>query len=556
MLNLRSSSLISLKVILILVVFLLLSSCDEKNSLPERTLDTPLVLIGLDGAEWSVMTPMLERGELPNIQKLIDSGVSTGLINPGAMISPPVWTTFITGEHPAKHGILDHVFPYDGSSPKQPVDSTLRLKPALWNIASEAGLRSAVFGYFASWPAEDINGLIVSDRALQGFPNSIFPETMVPEIQKLADKLALKKGKNEFLKRYYPWGYRVRQASDPKSPYHKAARLIVGRADRTFLNDELVRQSALSIQSNAYDFIVVYLRSADLASHSFWREYDDNGFASPADPELKKLLGNVIPESYRFLDESIGDLMEKFGSNANYVVVSDHGFASAKKELVVQNKFNSVLTGNHLPVGVFIASGPDIRSESDLKSGLQVTSLDIMPTLTRLLDLPIAENISGKTLGSILTPKFKKSHPVKTIVAYEMDGFARPYNSAELVNQAAELGSLTGLGYIGGESASGNSDTMQYDFWNAKDTLIVQHISGELIDSMLRNNKLQAGCIYQEFVQNKMHLVEVLLHNTKIRLKTIAQSARLNRPIKVQKIIREIKNFQNNSLVCKSIREE
>ena len=185
--------------ILLIATALLISSCDYFGFSSARKLDHPLVMIGVDGGEWDVIETLMEKGELPNLAKLIDTGISGHLINPGPATSPPVWTTFATGQFPREHGILEHVYPYDDSAAKKPVDSSMRLKPALWNLASGYGLKSTVMGYFVSWPAETINGTIVSDRAFQGLESAVSPAEDTAAFEEVFAPLQWGEGRQEAL---------------------------------------------------------------------------------------------------------------------------------------------------------------------------------------------------------------------------------------------------------------------------------------------------------------------------------------------------------------------
>ncbi len=537
----KNPLLICVRLLLVLAVLVVISSCKEQSELPERELNNPLVFIGLDGAEWAVIKPMIERGELPNIKKLMDTGIHTGLINTGALISPPVWTTYVTGEYPRAHGILDHVFPFDGSKLTQLVNSTLRLKPALWNIASEAGLRSAVMGYYVSWPVEDILGTIVTDRTMQEHPNSVFPAATEPSVFAIVDEVTDNSFQEEFLQRYYSWGYRPEQADNPSHPNYEAAQLIVQRGDRLMVNDEIILRSTKLLQSNAYDLVVAYFRSTDLASHSFWKEYEDSGFSTPADPQLKEQLGNVIPESYRFSDEAIGELMNQFGDQANYIIVSDHGFHSAGKELILKNKRRSVITGNHRPVGIFIASGPDIRNQASLPDSYQATSMDVMPTLVRLLRLPVASEQSGKPLDWVFTSKFKRLNPLEMIKTYPIDEFARSYNSAEGVDQEKEMSALSGLGYIGGSVSEGVADEMNYDFWKAEGKRVVEHLSGEIVTELLNEKYQQAAKILLMARAKRPELEKAVRRTARNRLRRISESEYISKPVNAKKLTRKFK---------------
>ena len=132
------------------------------------------MVIGIDGATWDVIDPMIANGELPNMASLKARGAWGPLITVGPQVSPVVWTSFSTGQFGRSHGILDFVYPYQ-TGPKRPVQSTERQVPALWNLVSEAGGKVGVVGYFATYPADEVNGVMVSDRSWQRQPDADYP---------------------------------------------------------------------------------------------------------------------------------------------------------------------------------------------------------------------------------------------------------------------------------------------------------------------------------------------------------------------------------------------
>jgi predicted AlkP superfamily phosphohydrolase/phosphomutase len=64
-------------------------------------------VIGIDGGSWNVIDPMLEAGELPALQALIEKGGSANLETVEPLTSPVVWTSIATGRRPESHGITD-----------------------------------------------------------------------------------------------------------------------------------------------------------------------------------------------------------------------------------------------------------------------------------------------------------------------------------------------------------------------------------------------------------------------------------------------------------------
>src|SRR3954469_19290865 len=123
-----------------------------------------VLLIGWDAADWRIIRPLVERGRMPHLAKLIAGGASGNLASPSPMLSPMLWTSLATGKRPHKHGIHGFTEPRPEGDGIRAVSSTSRTTKSLWNILTQRGLRSHVVNWYASHPAEPINGVCVSDR--------------------------------------------------------------------------------------------------------------------------------------------------------------------------------------------------------------------------------------------------------------------------------------------------------------------------------------------------------------------------------------------------------
>ncbi len=116
-----------------------------------------VVVIGIDGADWRVIRPLMERGELPNLSRIVAEGTSGVLRSMEPSASPSLWTTVATGVSPERHGIHGFVVP-EPSGGVRPVTSSMRRTPAFWNILPQFGRRAGVVGWLVTWPAEPIAG--------------------------------------------------------------------------------------------------------------------------------------------------------------------------------------------------------------------------------------------------------------------------------------------------------------------------------------------------------------------------------------------------------------
>mgnify|MGYP001333022098 CR=1 FL=1 len=70
-----------------------------------------VLLIGWDAADWKVINPLLERGELPALQRFMDEGAWGNLATLHPILSPMLWTSIATGKRPQKHGIHGFIEP-------------------------------------------------------------------------------------------------------------------------------------------------------------------------------------------------------------------------------------------------------------------------------------------------------------------------------------------------------------------------------------------------------------------------------------------------------------
>ncbi len=146
-----------------LVACILLSaSCGGGGDLPPVE-PSKILLVGIDGGEWDVLDRLLDEGRTPHLARLIGQGTRASLKTLEPTLSPAIWTTIATGKLPEDHGI--HGFDgIPGSTMRTLPTSQMRKTKAFWNIVSDSGKKVGVVSWWVTWPAEQVNGFIVSDR--------------------------------------------------------------------------------------------------------------------------------------------------------------------------------------------------------------------------------------------------------------------------------------------------------------------------------------------------------------------------------------------------------
>ncbi|MCB0003137.1 MAG: alkaline phosphatase family protein, partial [Anaerolineae bacterium] len=64
-----------------------------------------VLVIGLDGATFRLIHPMIAAGQLPNLASLMADGVAGELRSTIQPSSEQAWSAFLTGQNNGKHGV-------------------------------------------------------------------------------------------------------------------------------------------------------------------------------------------------------------------------------------------------------------------------------------------------------------------------------------------------------------------------------------------------------------------------------------------------------------------
>lgn len=121
-----------------------------------------VIFIGLDGADWRLLEPLMADGTMPELAKIVARAETRVLLTQHPPLSPLVWTSMMTGVSPLEHRILDFTRYSPETRQQEPITSDERAVPAIWNMARAGGKRVAVFGMWATYPAEE--GVLLTDR--------------------------------------------------------------------------------------------------------------------------------------------------------------------------------------------------------------------------------------------------------------------------------------------------------------------------------------------------------------------------------------------------------
>ena len=458
-----------------------------------------ILLLAVDGLEWDLVLPMAQEGRLPNMRRLMESGSFGFLETFEPTLSPAIWTSVATGKDKESHGILqfqvkDRAAPSKDrggrSRDRRGISKDRRAKSkdemrlynsidrktkAFWNILSDYGRRVNTIGWFVTYPAEEINGVMVAqantstrEKVQKGdnihkpqleknVPGQVYPESRTAEVLRFLDRpeAELAALRDEVFGVFpHPMGpaeTRFWKASDfsfrADSTYATIARQIVGEGD--------------------FDLTAMYIGGTDTVAHRFWRYMKPDQYVDKPSPEQIANFGDVIRKYYAYADRVIGELMTEAGPDVTVIIISDHGMHefNQNKAFRPDARLKDLKSGDHpdAPPGIFIAAGPDLV-QSQLKkpfddltrSDLQTVGdvYDITPTLLVLLNIPVGEDMLGEPLTKIIKPEWLARYPVATVPSHDTKEWL-DFQASRVVpagDSAEYLKQLQQLGYVEDES--------------------------------------------------------------------------------------------------------
>ncbi len=278
------------------------------SSRPQRDfspLAEKVLIVGLDGATFEILKPMMDSGRMPNLARLVNEGCHGILYSTQPPITPAAWTTFMTGKGPGRHGIVDFER-YDVATGKLSFNSTYEIRErTIWEILSEKGFRVGAIHVPMTYPPRQVNGFMVS-----GFETpSVKAEFTWPS-----------ELKQEILRRWPNYSYRAhwkhgvfgrdeilrRNLSHIERSFHQGAELTEFCGERY-----------------GWDVLMVLFKLVDNLQHKTWKYLDPK--TAVRYPRQAELAANCFVE----LDKALGRLFDYARRHsASVLMMSDHGHGS------------------------------------------------------------------------------------------------------------------------------------------------------------------------------------------------------------------------------------
>jgi predicted AlkP superfamily phosphohydrolase/phosphomutase len=252
---------------------------------------TRVFVIGLDGATFDLLDPWLEKGHLPNLRKMMKHSTYGRLGSTIPPVTPPAWTSFMTGVNPGKHGVFDFITFRPNSYEKVLVNSSYVRSKWFWDLAGEKGKKSIILYVPLTYPPRKVEGVMIS-----GIPAPTKGEFIYPK--EIGGELEVGLGR---------WW--AEADGDKLEDFH----------EETFLSEiyqtlETRFRVANYLMTKEWNLFVLVIMETDWVQHFLWGEKD-----------------RCLLPLYMKIDGMIGQFMEFLKDEDSILILSDHGFGTVRK---------------------------------------------------------------------------------------------------------------------------------------------------------------------------------------------------------------------------------
>lgn len=276
-------------------------------------LNRKALIIGLDGATWTLLTPWIEQGHLPHLARLVREGASGPLTTTIPPVSASAWVSFATGCNPGKHGSFDFVFPQPGGYDIGVVNVKVRSVPPFWKTVENAGGQVGLMSVPITYPPQPINGFTVCGFLV---PNEQSTFTYPPEL------------KEELKREGQRWPLHEFEGNRSRHP---------GRFLQDMLDFDVTRTDTIIwlMQHKPWDVLACVLKTPDTVHHEIWHIIDPTH--PRYDAELNRQFAPQVLEYFKKIDDCVGQLIAAAPKDTFVAIMSDHGGGPFHKFFHVNN---------------------------------------------------------------------------------------------------------------------------------------------------------------------------------------------------------------------------
>lgn len=286
------------------------------NPMTTSPVSTKIFIIGIDGGTWEVFQPMMHRGLLPTLSCLMQEGAWGTLTSTVPHISPVAWASFMTGQNPAQHRILDFTYRLPGGTVPLPVNATRLQSKTMWQWLGEMSKQVGVINVPVTFPPPPVNGFLVSGFPMpKGSGNYTYPLDLGQELE--------------------AHGWHLDDVATDIPSQDRRDEFLVGLYRR---EKERIQATLWLMQNRPWDVLMVHLFESDRIQHELLNEWV-RWQAKTADSTTAH-YAQELEKFFQQLDQDVAYLLQGLETTApgcSVIIMSDHGFGPTYKSAHVYN---------------------------------------------------------------------------------------------------------------------------------------------------------------------------------------------------------------------------
>ncbi|HUJ78999.1 MAG TPA: alkaline phosphatase family protein [Nitrospiria bacterium] len=275
------------------------------------------LFIGLDGCTFTILDPLMKDGVMPFLRDYVAGGVRAELLSTPNPLTPPAWTSLVTGRTPGHHGIFDFIRAEEGP---QGLYFTLNTSDdirceTIWSMINRHHGTVTSLNFPVSSPPPPVNGYLIPGFVpWKHLRRSVHPPEFYEVLKGLPgfDAKALAMDMNDELKSIQ-WL--------PQEEYEAWITHHIQRERQWFT---IARHL---LETRPTDFVAVLFDGVDKLQHLCWRYMDPHLFPDHPTPFESKVR-DLCLGYFRRLDGLIRDLITLAGPDTRVYFASDHGFGA------------------------------------------------------------------------------------------------------------------------------------------------------------------------------------------------------------------------------------
>ena len=380
------------------------------GTLLAQTQDKPkarphVVVVGVNGMELDVIRPLLLKGEMPNLERIVNNGAYGKLRTVSAPNCPRVYSTIFTSTKPEEHGVSG--FLVGGIT----ANTNMLKEEPLWSVLSKNDVTVGMANVPATFPVMPVNGYMISGMLTRGKNcedgvlcapklsevmggDAVYPKTMQPELLKNVGD-------------FYIDCERMPAAADLKG--HEKEVIDQWLTKVQLIRDEQTKLFDYLLTTHPTDFTMLGQSCEDRTGH--WL-YPIAPFNAGYNASINSVRTQAFPDQYIAFDKVLGSILKHVDENTYVIIISDHGIKPLREfenkdphahmdhekttPVIAKHDFAD---GDDVP-GSFFAMGPGIKHDSRLM-GFEASVYDITPTILHIYGIEQPKQMRGRVLTEI-----------------------------------------------------------------------------------------------------------------------------------------------------------